>query len=134
MIANLRNILCAAACASILLTPLSGRAQAAQSITQPHSATLLAAGVLPSTAGVVDAGFLHNASIRYMRTEIKALLSPAGLTAALACHSDGAACSADSECCNSCKGGSCCTATGNTCDKNSHCCSHIACGSDGKCP
>lgn len=132
--ADLRNTLCAAVCAVILLAPLSVRAQAAQSISQQPSAAMLAAGVLPSTTGSVDAGFLHNASTRYMQAEIKALLSPAGLAVAQACHSDGSACSDDSECCGSCKGGSCCTATGNTCDSSSHCCTHISCGSNGKCP
>ena len=124
--ANLRNALLTVACAAILLAPLSVWAQADNSkptISQQ-----------PSTADRVDVSFFHNASNRDMRAEIKALLPPGELAAGPTCHSDGAACSDDSECCNSCKGGSCCMASGNKCTSSNHCCSHISCGSDGKCP
>ena len=124
--ANLRNALYAAVCAAILLAPLSFWAQAAKS--KP------AVTPQPSAAGAIDLSTSHNASNRYMRAELKALMAPAGLATAPACSKDGSACSDDSECCNSCRGGSCCVLSGNTCDSSNHCCSHIACGSDGKCP
>ncbi len=133
----LRNAISAAACAAILLAPLAVRAQTAKSnpaTGQQTSETAPAPGMLPGTADSINAGSFHRASLRNLRAEIKTLQLPASRTAAQTCHSDGSACSDDSECCNSCKGGSCCTETGNTCDSGSHCCSHIACGSDGKCP
>lgn len=123
--ASLGNVLCAAACAAILLIAPSVGAQAAKS--QP------AIGHLPSAAAWTSASFLHNANTRYMRAEIKALLLPAERVAAEACHVDGAACSDSSECCGTCEGGSCCTAAGKTCDSSSHCCGHVSC-KDGTCP